>query len=221
MAEMVKLEAELRTVTGKKVKQLRAQNLIPAVIYGQKIDSAVHVQIRRDVLRQVLRAAGATNLIEISAGNQTYNVLVREVQRDVLSGDPLHVDFYSVALDTRLSAEVPVVTVGESPVVASGEAMLITPNTIVEIEALPTNIPSELELDISKLTEPGTFLTVSDLELPEGVTLLSDADLVLARTELPRREEVEEVEEEDFFAEEVSAEPEVIKRGKEEDEEEE
>lgn len=218
MADMIKLEADLRTVTGKKVKQLRAQDLIPAVIYGQKMDGAVEIQIPRLVLRQILREAGATNLIEVSAGDNKYNVLVREVQRDVLRGEALHVDFYSVDLDVRLSAEVPVVTVGESPIVVSGEVMLITPNTLVVIEALPANIPDVLELDISRLVETSDLLTAADLEMPEDVTLVTDSDVILARTEIPREieEEVEE-EEEGFFEDGEGTEPEVISRGKEEE----
>lgn len=218
MADMIQLQAEPRTVKGKKVKQLRSQDLIPAVIYGQKMEGAVEIQIPRDVLRLVLREAGATNLIEISVGEEKYSVLVREVQRDVMRGEALHVDFYSVDLEVRLTAEVPVVTVGESPIVASGEVMLITPNTLVTIEALPAHIPNEIELDISRLVETSDLLTAGDLVLPEGVLMMTDEDLVLARTEIPR-EFVEETEgeEEDFFEGE-GTEPEVISRGKEDDE---
>lgn len=215
MTEMVKLQAELRTVTGKQVKQLRAQDQIPAVIYGQKMEGAVAIQIERDVLRQVLRAAGGTNLVEISVGGNKYNVLVREVQRNVMDQSPLHVDFYSVDLDIRLTAEVPVVAVGESPIVASGEVMLILPNNMVEIEALPASIPNELPLDISRLQDPSDLLTASDLVLPEGVTLVTDADLVLARTEIPREFEEQVGDEEgDFFESDEASEPEVIGRGK-------
>ncbi|MBN2469742.1 MAG: 50S ribosomal protein L25 [Anaerolineae bacterium] len=218
MSEIVKLEAALRTVTGKKVKQLRAQDQIPAVIYGQKMEGAVPIQIEREVLRLLLRAAGGTNVIEISAGGNQYNVLVREVQRDVMDQTPLHIDFYSVDLDVRLSAEVPVVTVGVSPIVESGEVMLITPNTLVIIEALPTNIPNELQIDISRLEDPSDLLTASDLPLPEGVTMISDPEMVLARTEIPREEEEEEEEEEEgFFDEDTSVEPELVGRDREEE----
>ncbi len=222
MSEIVKLEAQLRTVTGKKVKQLRAQNQIPAVIYGQKMEGAIAIQIEREVLRLLLRAAGGTNVIEISVGGKKYNVLVREVQRNVIDHSPLHIDFYSVDLDVRLSAEVPVITVGESAIVESGEVMLITPNTLVIIEALPTNIPNELQIDISRLQDPSDLLTASDLPLPEGVTLISDPDMVLARTEIPREfeEEEEEEEEEGFFDEDTSVEPELVGRDRDEEVEE-
>lgn len=217
MTDMIKLTAEPRTVKGKKVKQLRAQDLIPAVIYGQKVDGAVEIQIPRDVLRLTLRESGATNLIEITVAGKSYSVLVREVQRDVMRGDALHVDFYSVDLDVRLSAEVPVVTVGESPIVASGEVMLITPNTLVTIEALPANIPSEIPLDISLLADPSDLLTAGDLVLPEGVDLVTDADLVLARTEMPREFVEETTGEEEGFFDDSGAEPEVISRAKDEE----
>ncbi len=214
MSQAIKLNAELRAITGKKVRQLRAQDVIPAVIYGQQMKNAVHIQLEGDALRQTLRQAGGTNLIEVTAGGNTYNVLVSEVQRDVLNGQILHVDFHSVALDVRIRAEVQVVTVGKSPLQAMSDVFIVTPATQVEIEALPTNLPHELQVDISRLENIGDVLTAADLQMPEGVTLISDADLILVATEYMRQAEEEEVPAE--AAGEGAAEPEVIRKAKEE-----
>lgn len=220
MSEIIKMVAEPRTLTGKKVKQLRVQDIIPAVIYGQKVDGAVTIQIERDVLRQTLRAAGGTSVVEIKVGSNAYNVVVREVQRDILTGEAQHVDFYAVALDVKITSEVPISFVGEPEIVASGEAMLITPVNMVEVEALPTDIPSELELDLTKITEIGDFLTVADLNVPAGAEVITDADLVLVRSDYATALETEEEEEEEAVEMEAG-EVEVIRKGREEDEEDE
>jgi large subunit ribosomal protein L25 len=220
MSDRITLEAQLREVTGKKVKQFRAEGMIPGVIYGPKVDEPVKVLIDNDDLRLSLREAGGTNLIQLNVAEDMHNVLVRDVQRHVLKGNILHVDFYAVSLDTKITTEVPIAIVGSAEVVRSGEAMLITRSNTIEVECLPTNIPQELELDISRLVEVGDFLTVADLTAPEGVTILADEEEVLVRTEYATRLETEEEEEGleeeglDMDAESV----EVIRKGKEEEE---
>ncbi len=194
--------------------------MIPGVIYGPKVDEPVKVLIDNDDLRLSLREAGGTNLIQLNVAEDMHNVLVRDVQRHVLKGNILHVDFYAVSLDTKITTEVPIAIVGSAEVVRSGEAMLITRSNTIEVECLPTNIPQELELDISRLVEVGDFLTVADLTAPEGVTILADEEEVLVRTEYATRLETEEEEEGleeeglDMDAESV----EVIRKGKEEEE---
>ncbi len=220
MPEIITLAAQHRTVSGKQVKHLRAQELIPGIIYGAKLEKAIPIQVPERQLQNSLRQAGATNIIEIDLGDSKHNVLVREVQRDVLQGDLLHVDFYAISLDTKIRTEVPVALVGEVNFVKSGEAMLITPVNTIEVECLPTRIPEELVLDISRLAEIGDYLTVADLKVPADVEILADPEEVLVRTEyataLVTEEEAEAELEVAFDAEEV----EVIRRGKEEEEEE-
>lgn len=216
MTEIITLEAQPRTITGKKVKQLRAMDWIPAVIYGQKLEQAVNIQVPVDNLRAALRRAGGTGLIEITVGADKHTVLVREVQRDVLSNDILHVDFHAVSLDTQIRTEVPFVTVGTPEMVRTGEAIVATESILIEIEALPTNIPAHLELNVARLAEIGDFLTVADLDVPEGVTVLTEPTEVLVRLEYATRPEEEELE----GPVEAAGEVEVIRRGKEEEEEE-
>lgn len=222
MSKLITLEAQPRTVTGKQVKQLRNQELIPGVVYGPHLEHAINIQVPRRSLRTALREAGGTSLIELSLGGEKYNVLAREVQRDVIGGDLLHVDFYAVSLDTRLRVEVPVVFVGEAAIVESGEAILITRANTVEVECLPNAIPEELTLDISRLAEVGDYLTVADLNVPPDVTVLSDPEEMLVRTEYATALVAEEEAEEEELEFEPSAEEvEVIRRRREEEEEEE
>jgi len=216
MSETITLEAQPRTLTGKQVKQLRANELVPAIIYGPKQEGARAIQIPTKELQGSLKAAGGTNLIEIAVGKEKINVLVRDVQRGILRGELLHVDFYAVDLNVAITTEVPVVHVGESELLENGQAMLITEITQVEVECLPDRIPSHLELDLSSLTEIGQGLTVADLKVPADVTILSNADDILVRLDYAAAQVTEEEEElEAGEAEEV----EVIRRRKEEEDE--
>jgi len=222
MSETIMLEAQPRTLTGKKVKQLRADDLVPAIVYGPTQETARAIQIPTKELQGSLKAAGGTNLIVINVGKEKINVLVRDVQRGILRGELLHVDFYAVDMNVAITAEVPVLHVGESELLESGQAMLITEITSVEVECLPDQIPSNLELDLSSLTEIGQAMTVADLTAPAGVAILSAQDDTLVRLDyaVALVEEEEEEEEEELEMGE-GEEVEVIRRGKEEEEEEE
>lgn len=220
MADIITLKAEPRTIIGKDVKKLRAQNIIPVVVYGPSVAESVQFQIEGDALRQALRQAGATNLIALDMGSGGLNVLVREVQRGILRNELLHVDFYAVDMAAKTTADVPVTLVGESEMIVQGLAMLITRSNTVTVECLPANIPEAIELDISGLAEIGDYLTVADLKVPEDVTILADPEETLVQTDHPTRlEEEEEEEEEEFVGEGEAGEVEVISRGKEEEEE--
>ncbi len=215
MSDQITLTAQPRTITGKKVRHLRAQGLIPAVIYGTNVEAPVHIQIPHDELRASLRAAGGTNLIVLTVNGQPHNVLVRDVQRGHLRGELLHVDFHAVSLTTRITVDVPVTLIGQSEIIRNGQAMLITNANTVPVHCLPTNIPHEVTLDLSQLVEIGDFLTVADLKIPAGVTVAIEPEVELVRTDFATR--LEEPSEEEMAAE--AGEVEVIKRGKVEEEE--
>ena len=89
------IEAEPRTIVGKKVKGLRSQGLVPVVVYGPRIEP-ISLQMNERVLDSTLRRAGGTNLIDIKINGDTHTVLARDVQRDVLKGNILHADFFAV-----------------------------------------------------------------------------------------------------------------------------
>ncbi|MBN1964504.1 MAG: 50S ribosomal protein L25 [Anaerolineae bacterium] len=221
MPEAITLEAQPRAVIGKQVRQLRAEDIVPAVIFGPRLDASISIQVPRRVLRETLLEAGSTNLIEITVNGQMYNVLVRDVQRDVIRGDLLHVDFYHVALDVKITTEVRIHFAGEPELVASGQAMLITPGSTIEVECLPGKIPGHLELDLTRLAEIGDYLTVADLAVPDDVEVLADQDEVLARIDYAESLPVDTGEEEELPGEEgFDAEAvEVIARGKEDEDE--
>ena len=211
MAETYTLEAQARTITGKKVGQLRREGLIPAVIYGSKFES-VNVQIPARALQTTLLKAGGTHLINLSVDGKSTPVLARDVQRDVMRGHILHVDFLAVDMAQPVRAEVPVVLVGEPAAVKAGIGLLVSLIQSLEIEALPGDLIDRIEVDVTGLKNFNDAIHVSDLNLGGKVTVLAEPDDMLARISV-QEEQAEAVE-----GEVSSAEPEVISRGKAEEE---
>lgn len=215
MAETFNLEAQARTITGKKVSQLRRSGLVPAVVYGSKID-AFNVQIPYRELQTTLLKAGGTNLINVLVDGKGTPVLAREVQRSVLRGEILHVDFLAVDMTQTIRAEIPVHIVGEAPAVKNGLGMLMhLVNTLV-IEALPADLIDRVNVDVSMLKAVNDAIHVNDLDLGDKVTIISEENEMLVRIAA----EAVQTEEEGEEGEASSAEPEVIARRKEEEDEE-
>jgi large subunit ribosomal protein L25 len=207
MVEQLSLMAASRIVVGRAVKRLRRDNLVPAILYGSHT-SPQPIQVNAQALKKVLMQAGETRLISLNVeGDQeVHTVLVREVQRDALTRAILHVDFYEVVMTERLRATVPLHFIGESPLVQQGLAVLNEALDEVEVECLPADLPSAIEVDVSKLVDFDMVIRVGDLEIPAGVEILTDADETVASLSLVK------VEEE--VAAEEQAEVEVVAKGK-------
>ena len=213
MSERLELDAELRVITGKKVKQLRRAGQIPAVLYGPGMEG-INLAIAEPDLRHTLAQAAGTQLIELHVGDQNYTALARAVQRDAIRGDLIHVDFYRVVLDRVIRAEVPVVLVGESPLVASRQGVINQVLTSVEIEALPTDLIPQIEVDMTPLVEVGDSILVGDLDLPDTITLQAGPSEVVVKIDHLAAEEI--MEEEEMVVAELSPEEvPVIGHGKE------
>lgn len=211
MSETITLEATVREVIGKHVRHYRRNGQIPATIYGPEF-TPISLFIGEAELRQVLAKAGGTHLIELHIGKEVIPALARAVQRHPIRGNLLHVDFYRVAMDRPIRAEVPILLVNESPAVASKEAIAIHPLASVEIETLPANLPPHVEVDMTQLTQIGDQLLVGDLKLPSSIKILTPLDEVVVKLDYAEtlEPEVEEVAP-------VSAEVEVITAKKEEE----
>ena len=194
MAEEIKIVAQPRTVIGKKVKTLRRDGLVPAVIYG--LNDPISIQIEELILRRALRAAGRTNVIDIQMDGENHMVLVREIQRHLTRGDLIHIDFLEVDMDALVTAMAKVFLVNEEAAqpVADGLGILVQDLRTVEIEAKPAALIDSLTVDAVMIKKSSDVIHVSDLVAPDGVTITSDPEMVIARFEIFRAEEVEEVE---------------------------
>ncbi|MBN1311254.1 MAG: 50S ribosomal protein L25 [Anaerolineae bacterium] len=218
MTENITLEASVREVVGKHVRHYRRQGQIPATVYGPGF-SPMNLFIGEPDLRRALAKAGGTQLIELQLGKETITTLAREVQRHPIRGDLLHVDFYRVAMDRVIRAEIPVVLAEESAAVASREAIAIQHLNSIEIETLPGNLPPHIEVDMSQINAVGEQVTVGDLKLPSTIRIITPLDEVVVRLDYAETMEEEVKEGEELEIASVSAEPEVITARKEEGEE--
>jgi len=192
--EKHEIKAEIRTVLGRKVKHLRDAGLVPATIYGHKFES-VSIQFNALELQKIYDKVGESGLIELLVGSDKYNILFRNPQYSPVESEIVHIDCYKVNLKEKISAFIPIVLIGESPALKDGNT-LVSITDEVEVEALPTDLPESIEIDISILTEVGQMITVEDIKLDEKVTMITLLDQAIVKVEEPRAEEViEEVTE--------------------------
>ena len=213
----LQLAAQPRVITGRKVKNLRAAGSVPIVVYG-KNQEPVNLQVDARDFLLTLRDGGTSQLVQVNVeGGEQHNVLIRDIQRDPVRHNLLHADFYAVNMREKQQVSVSVVSVGRAEPVAAGFMMLQAMDQ-VELEALPTNIPAAIEVDISELSLERPIL-VSDLPKLEGVEYLAEESENIFMIITTRAEEEEEEEEEEILEEGV--EPEVLSRGKQEEDEEE
>lgn len=186
------LKATTRTAFGRKVRALRKTGVTPANIFGKKIKSLA-IQLDTKALKTTLNAAGETNLIDIAVqegGN--HPVLVAAYSQDPVSGQLLHVDFHEVDLSVKTTAMVPLRTSGESEAVKAGNVLVLSRNEL-EVEALPADLPSEIEVDITTLTEVGSTIHAKDLKIDRSkVTLMVEDEELIATVQEPAKEEVVE-----------------------------
>jgi large subunit ribosomal protein L25 len=202
MSERTELKSKTRKIVGKKVKRLRADGWIPAVVFGADLDSLSIKLAERD-LAKALQEAGATALIDlyVEGEEEPHTVLARDIQRDILTSRLQHVDFYQVRLDQMVRTSPALDFVGESPLVESGAAVLVQVLNRLEVECLPTDLIDSIEVDVTRLEKMGDSITIGDLFVPSGVTILADPDDVVASVVPPRAALEMEAEIEEELAE--------------------
>ncbi len=178
----LKLNAAKRDVFGKKTNALRKQGLTPIHVFGNGIESLA-LQCNSSELNKIILRGGTTRLIEIDIEKEKLprNVFIREIQRNPISEQILHVDFYQFDKTEKMTAEIPILLVGEAPASNSKINMVEHQLTHIEIEALPHNIPRHIEVDISELEEAGDIIYVKDIKLDNGVTAITDPDEIIIR----------------------------------------
>jgi len=217
--EKVLIKAEKRTITGKKVKNIRLAGKVPAVIYGGKLKSLSISLDKRDTTNTLNKVSGST-ILTIDIEGEEHAALVREIQQDYIKGKLLHIDFLAVSLKEKLRTNVSISLVGDAPVLEEYSALIVSGLDQIEVECFPQDLPEVIEVDVSVLEELGAAIYMKDIPTIENVEFLSDPeDLIAVASAI--KEEVEEVVEEEELLEEVEegAEPEVIEHGKMEGEE--
>lgn len=204
MADL-RLKATHRMVLGKKTRFLRRQRITPAHLYGRGV-SSVALQCDTDELVNLVAHAGKTRLINLEVdGEKPKSVFVREIQRDVITRELLHIDFYQVKRTEKIAVDVPIVLVGEAPALKFKGRMLVHGINSLSVECLPTNVPPQIDIDITQLEEVEQAIHVKDIVLDPEVTVHADPEQMVAKiSKVMVKEEVEEVAkvEEEALAEE-------------------
>jgi large subunit ribosomal protein L25 len=191
--EKIELQADNREIMGKGVKFLRRQRITPVHLFGRGLKSLA-LQCGTTELERSLAQAEETRIITLKIGNgkKTRPILVREVQRESLTGKLLHVDFYQVNMEEKVEVEVPIVLVGKAPALESKDNTLLRGLNALTIECLPANIPARLEVNVGSLTEAGHAIRVKDITVSPDITVLSDPEGVVVTIVARPKEKVEE-----------------------------
>ena len=189
------LEAQKREIIGKKVKGLRREGKLPAIVYGQEIEP-IAITLETKEVKTILSKIGANTLVTIKIGKEEYLALVREIQRQVIVRDLLHLDFQAVSLEETIITTVPVRVIGESPAVKEYNALLVVSMDELEIEAKAKDLPDTITVDVSSVVEIGDNIQVKDLVFSGDVTVLEDPEEIVIVAATPTLMEIEpEVEE--------------------------
>ncbi len=188
----ITLSVEPRKIFGKKVKTLRKQGILPANVFGNKVASTA-VQVKSTAFRPVYEHAGETQIVYVKVEGETDErpILVTNVSYDPMSGDVLHIDLRQVNLKEKVTANIPVEIIGEAPAVKDLQASLITSLDEIEVEALPTDLPENITIDVSGLKNIGDSIKVADLNIDRTkIEVLDDPETVVITVAQQQKEEV-------------------------------
>ncbi|MDD3285507.1 MAG: 50S ribosomal protein L25 [Patescibacteria group bacterium] len=180
-----KLSAEIRVKNEK-----LGQDDLAAVLYGRGLESAV-LKLNYNAFAKVFAEAGESNLITLELDKQEFPVLVKAVQKDVLKGKYLHIDFYKVDMKAKVKAEIPLEFVGESKAVKELGGIFLANINEVAVECLPANLVDHIDVDISGLNEFGDAIHLQDVKLPAGIELMHEGNEVVCIVEEPKKVEEE------------------------------
>ena len=187
------LKAEVRTITGKKVKQLRRQGLLPSSVYGQGMEP-ISIQVVDKDMEAIFSHAGESGLVDLILDDKTMPILFRNPQYHPVGGELVHIDCFKVNLKEKIVTMVPIEFIGESLAVKEGKVLVEVLNE-VEIEALPTDLPEKFEVDLAKLENVESVITVADLVFDRTKIDIKNAnDQVIVKVEEPKVEEEPVVE---------------------------
>ncbi len=183
---------------GKKVKNLRRDGIIPGHVFGNRKE-VEHIQVKGIDFIKVLKQAGETGLVDLKVGDdRIIPVLIREIQHDPVTGGLLHIGFYQVNLKEKVTVPVPIVLIGEGPEsVKMGETVVLQTLSEVSVEALPTDLVENIEVNVDVLKEIGDSITVEQLNYDrEKLTILAEAEEVVVKLDTAVTEEMKALLEE-------------------------
>ena len=176
--DKVSLKADLRTVFGKKLNKIRKQGFVPGNIFGPDFKSRSISVVYKELVK-IYKIVGETGIVYISLDKENIPVLIKTVQRHPLSSSLLHVDFRKIDLSKKIETNVPVKTIGVSEAVSKKAGVLLVQSETLLVEALPEDIPSHIEVDITVIKEIGQEIKVSDLKKSDKYEIKTPVEKVI------------------------------------------
>jgi large subunit ribosomal protein L25 len=183
----IELTATERTVTGSKVRHLRATGAIPAVMYGRGVDS-LSLEVPAKEFEKTLKEAGESTLVYLTIGGAQHPTIIHDIARHPLTGALIHADFYKVRLDEKIKTMVPVVFMGEAPAVKDFQGIFVRNINELEVEALPADLPHEIEVDVTGMKNLEDQIMLGSIK-GHGWTLTGNPEDILALIQTPKSEE--------------------------------
>lgn len=185
------LNAKVREISGRKVKKLRREGIVPANIYGTGFKS-LSVQVDKKEFLKLFEEAGETSVVDLKTEKETYPVLIHNLQTDPVSSEPVHIEFLKIDLKKKVTANIPLEIVGESPAVKQGLGTLVSYVDEVEVEALPGDLVEKIDVDVSGLLEAEQSLAIKDLKYDKDKLAISnDPEAIVVKIEVQKEEPVE------------------------------
>lgn len=174
------LKADKREILGKKVKKLRREGIMPANIYGKGLASLA-IQVDTKAFDELFEEVGETGLVDLMVDGKKHPVLIKNVNMDFRTYTPLHADFYQVNLKEKVKTMVPIELTGEAQAVTEKVGILLPQLSEVEVEALPEELPENIVVDVSRLATIDEQITVGDIPVLDGVSILTDPTVTIVK----------------------------------------
>ncbi len=192
---MISLVVQKREETGKKLKKLREEKKIPGIVYGKEAKN-IPVKVDYKKFKEIYKLAGESSVLNLKIENENkeYPVLIREVQKDPLTENIIHVDFYQLPMNKEVEVTVPFEFEGVAPAEKEKGAILVKILHEIKIKALPQNLIHSIKIDLSSLKNIDDEIKIKDLKLPEGVKIEADPEEIIVVAIAPKEEKIEEEE---------------------------
>jgi len=186
---MLTLKTAKREVFGRKVKKLRKKGLLPANIFGKKVKSQA-IEVEVGIFDKVFKDAGETQVIELLLGKEKRPVLIHHIQVDPVTDKVVHVDFLQVDLKEKVTAQIPIELLGESPAEKEGKGVVVQQLDEIEVEALPGDLPEKFEIDISSLVNEDNAIYIKDIKVdPKKINVKNEPEQIVVKVEQAKKEE--------------------------------
>lgn len=188
---MITLKAEKREVFGKQTKRLREQGLIPAELYGRGVEN-LHLSVPAKEFAKAYKEAGEHSVLYIEVDGKSHPVLIHSIEGSHIKSEVMAIDFHEIRMDEKVKAHIPLEFQGEAPAVKEKEGILIKSMDEIEVEALPSDLPHNIVVDLSGLTELDHSIYVKDLPRSDKFEYIVDGETVVVSVTAPKEEEIEE-----------------------------